>query len=57
MIGADFNDHVGDGHRGDEEVMSRFGIQDRNTEGQTVDFANMDGKCCSEYFLPEEAGT
>ena len=40
VIGADFNGHVGAGNRGDEEVMGRFGIQDRNTEGQmVVDFA------------------
>lgn len=28
-IGVDFNGHVGVGNRGDEEVMGRFGIQDR----------------------------
>ena len=40
VIGADFNGHVGAGNRGDEEVMGRFGIQERNAEGQMlVDFA------------------
>ena len=40
VIGADFNGHVGEGNRGDEYVMGRFGLQDRNTEGQmVVDFA------------------
>uniref|UniRef100_A0A3B3BNZ8 Endonuclease/exonuclease/phosphatase domain-containing protein n=1 Tax=Oryzias melastigma TaxID=30732 RepID=A0A3B3BNZ8_ORYME len=40
VIGADFNGHVGAGNRGDEEVMGRFGIQERNVEGQmVVDFA------------------
>ncbi|KAK2918392.1 hypothetical protein Q8A73_002763 [Channa argus] len=40
VIGADFNGHVGEGNRGDENVMGRFGLQDRNTEGQmVVDFA------------------
>ncbi|KAF7649688.1 hypothetical protein LDENG_00137590 [Lucifuga dentata] len=40
VIGADFNGHVGAGNRGDEEVMGKFGIQDRNAEGQmVVDFA------------------
>ena len=37
VIGADFNGHVGGDNRGDEEVMDRFGIQDRNVEGQMVD--------------------
>uniref|UniRef100_A0A096M5Q1 Endonuclease/exonuclease/phosphatase domain-containing protein n=1 Tax=Poecilia formosa TaxID=48698 RepID=A0A096M5Q1_POEFO len=40
VIGADFNGHVGAGNRGDEEAMGRFGIQNRNAEGQmVVDFA------------------
>ncbi|KAK2891510.1 hypothetical protein Q8A73_017175 [Channa argus] len=40
VIGADFNGHVGEGNRGNETVMGRFGLQDRNTEGQmVVDFA------------------
>ena len=37
-IGADFN--VGEGNRGDEEVMGRFRIKERNLEGRiVVDFA------------------
>ncbi|KAE8281679.1 hypothetical protein D5F01_LYC20678 [Larimichthys crocea] len=40
VICADFNGHVGAGNRDDEEVMGRFGIQERNAEGQmVVDFA------------------
>ena len=40
VLGADFNGHVGEGNRGDEEVMGRFGVKDRNLEGQAVvDFA------------------
>ncbi|XP_051800420.1 uncharacterized protein LOC127532561 [Acanthochromis polyacanthus] len=40
VIGADVNGHVGAGNRDDEEVMGRFGIQERNAEGQmVVDFA------------------
>ena len=34
------NGHVGEGSRDDEEVMGRFGKQDRNAGGQMVeDFA------------------
>ena len=40
MVGADFNGHVGEDNRGDEEVVGKLGIQDRNAEGQmVVDFA------------------
>lgn len=33
-MNGDFNGHVGEGNRGDEEVVGSFGIQDRNTEEQ-----------------------
>ena len=36
VTGADFSGHVGEDNRGDEEVMGRFGIQDRDSEGQMV---------------------
>ena len=40
IIGADLNGHVGEGNRGDEEVMGRYGYGRRNEEGQgIVDFA------------------
>ena len=40
VIGADFNGHVGEGNRDDEEVMGRYGVNERNVEGQmVVDFA------------------
>ncbi|KAK3534920.1 hypothetical protein QTP70_002004 [Hemibagrus guttatus] len=40
VIGADFNGHVGEGNTGDEEVMAKFGVKERNLEGQmVVDFA------------------
>ncbi|KAF7702422.1 hypothetical protein HF521_001705 [Silurus meridionalis] len=40
VIGADFIGHVGEGNRGDEEVMGRYGFKERNVEGQmVVDFA------------------
>ena len=40
VIGGDFNGHVGEGNRGDENVMGRYGGKARNAEGQmVVDFA------------------
>ncbi|XP_065645283.1 uncharacterized protein LOC136075774 [Hydra vulgaris] len=40
ILGADFNGHVGEGNSDDEEVMGRYGVKERNTEGQVaVDFA------------------
>ncbi|KAK3556769.1 hypothetical protein QTP70_016679 [Hemibagrus guttatus] len=36
VIGADFNGHVGEGNTGDEEVMGKFGVKERNLEGQMV---------------------
>ena len=33
VIGADSNGHVGEGNRGDENVMGRYGDKARNTEG------------------------
>uniref|UniRef100_A0A3P8RI53 EF-hand domain-containing protein n=1 Tax=Amphiprion percula TaxID=161767 RepID=A0A3P8RI53_AMPPE len=40
LFSPDCSGHVGAGNRGNEEVMGKFGIQDRNTEGQmVVDFA------------------
>ena len=41
-IGADVNGHVGEGNRGEEEMMGRFGVQDKSAEGQmVVDFAKI----------------
>ncbi|KAF7640534.1 hypothetical protein LDENG_00042850 [Lucifuga dentata] len=58
VIGADFNGHVGAGNRSDEEVIGKFGIQDRNAEGQmVVDFAKRMEMAVTNTFLPEEAGT
>ena len=32
VIRADFNGHVGEGNRGDENVMGRYGDKARNAE-------------------------
>ncbi|KAK3553367.1 hypothetical protein QTP70_003532 [Hemibagrus guttatus] len=56
VIGADFNGHLGEGNRGDEEVMGKFGVKKRNLEGQmVVDFAKrMDMAVVNTYFQKRE---
>ncbi|KAK3571302.1 hypothetical protein QTP86_005934 [Hemibagrus guttatus] len=56
VIGADFNGQVGEGNRGDEEVMGKFGVKERNLEGQiVVDFAKrMDMAVVNIYFQKRE---
>ncbi|KAK3534836.1 hypothetical protein QTP86_026664, partial [Hemibagrus guttatus] len=56
VIGADFNGHVGEGNTGDEEVMGKFGVKERNLEGQmVVDFAKrMDMGVVNTYFKKRE---
>ncbi|KAK3545442.1 hypothetical protein QTP70_007642 [Hemibagrus guttatus] len=56
VIGADFNGHVGKGNRGDEEVIGKFGVKERNLEGQmVVDFAKrMDMAVVNTYFQKRE---
>ena len=42
VIGAKFNGHVGEGNRGNENIMGRYGDKARHAEGQNlmvVDFA------------------
>ncbi|XP_061692833.1 uncharacterized protein LOC133509626 [Syngnathoides biaculeatus] len=52
VIGADCNGHIGKGNKGDEEVMAKYAIQERNFEGQmVVDFAKtMDMAVVNIYF-------
>ncbi|KAK3563688.1 hypothetical protein QTP86_034395 [Hemibagrus guttatus] len=56
VIGVDFNGHVGEGNAGDEEVMGKFGVKERNLEGQmVVDFAKrMDMAVVNTYFQKRE---
>ncbi|KAK3573700.1 hypothetical protein QTP86_032065, partial [Hemibagrus guttatus] len=56
VIGADFNGHVGEGNTGDEEVMGKFGVKERNLEGQmVVDFAKrMDMAVVNTNFQKRE---
>ncbi|KAK3545423.1 hypothetical protein QTP70_007402 [Hemibagrus guttatus] len=56
VIGADFNGHVAEGNTGDEEVMGKFGVKERNLEGQmVVDFAKrMDMAVINIYFQKRE---
>ncbi|KAK3555107.1 hypothetical protein QTP86_010069 [Hemibagrus guttatus] len=56
VIGADFNGHVGEGNTGDEEVMGKFGVKERNLEGQmVVDIAKrMDMAVVNTYFQKRE---
>ncbi|KAK3542438.1 hypothetical protein QTP86_025900, partial [Hemibagrus guttatus] len=56
VIGADFNGHVGEGNTGDEEVMGKFEVKERNLEGQmVVDFAKrMDMGVVNTYFQKRE---
>ncbi|KAK3553686.1 hypothetical protein QTP70_006899 [Hemibagrus guttatus] len=56
VIGADFNEHVGEGNTGEEEVMGKFGFKERNLEGQmVVDFAKrMDMAVVNTYFQKRE---
>ncbi|KAK3566592.1 hypothetical protein QTP86_001095, partial [Hemibagrus guttatus] len=56
VIGGDFNGHGCEGNSGDEEVMCKFGVKERNLEGQmVVDFAKrMDMAVVNTYFQKRE---
>ncbi|KAK3511788.1 hypothetical protein QTP70_023195 [Hemibagrus guttatus] len=53
---GDFNGYVGEGNTGDEEVMGKFGVKERNLKGQmVVDFAKrMDMAVVNTYFQKRE---
>lgn len=36
VIGTDLTGHVGDGNRGDEEVIDKYGVQERNVENSVL---------------------
>ena len=36
VVGADLNEHVGEGNNGDEECMGKHKLGKRNNEGQAV---------------------
>ncbi|KAI5611134.1 hypothetical protein C0J50_4922, partial [Silurus asotus] len=56
VIGADFNGHVGEGNRGDEVMMGRYGFKEKNVEGRiVVDFAKrMKMAVVNTYFKKKE---
>ena len=56
VIGADFNGHIGEGNNGDEEVMGKYGVGERNAEGQMiVDCAKqMEMALVNSYFKKRE---
>ena len=56
VIGADFNGHVGEGNRGNENIMGRYGDKARNAEGQmVVDFVTrMEMAVLNTYFKKSE---
>ena len=56
VIGADLNGHVGEGNTGDERVMGKYGVREKNEEGQRiVDFAKrMDMAVLNTYFKKKE---
>ncbi|KAK3517257.1 hypothetical protein QTP70_001616, partial [Hemibagrus guttatus] len=56
VIGADFNRHVGEENTGDEKVMGKFGVKEKNLERQmVVDFAKrMDMAVVNTYFQKRE---
>ncbi|KAI5102018.1 hypothetical protein C0J45_7370 [Silurus meridionalis] len=58
LIGAHFNGYVDECNRGDKEVMGRYGLKERNVEGQmVVDFVKrMEMAVVNTYFKHFEHG-
>ena len=56
VIGADFNGHVGEGNRGDDNVMEIYGDKAKNAEGQmVVNFSTrMEMTVVNTYFKKRE---
>ena len=56
VLGADLNGYVGEGNRGDEEIMGRYGAGTRNKEGSmVVDFGKkMDLAIVNTYFKKKD---
>ena len=55
MIGGDFDGHVSDGNRGDQELMGKSGVKDRNVERKmTLGFAKRMEWLAKTYFKREE---
>ena len=58
IVGADLNGHVGVGNNGDEDVMGRHGMGERNDEGQAVvDFAKRMELVISNTLFHKKTGT
>lgn len=56
VIGADFKTHAGERKRGEENMGGRYGVKERNTEGQIiVDFAQrMEMAVVKTFFKKRE---
>jgi exonuclease III len=56
IVGADFNGHIGEGNKGDEDVIGKYCVGKRNTEGQEIiDFAKrMKLAVVNSYFRKRE---
>ena len=55
-IGADFNGHISEGNKGNEELMDRFGVLEKNIEGQiVVDFAKRMEMAVANTYLQKRS--
>ena len=51
IVGADFNGHIGEGNRGDEEVIGKHGFETRNTR-RTEDCGLLPTAPTWQYLTP-----